>query len=45
MWDEETLTNRFLPALEFRKAKSTAAWSINVRFVASGSLVSNAVNI
>ena len=38
-----TFINLFLAAFEFRKAKSTAAWSMRVRLVQSGSLTSRAV--
>lgn len=40
-----TLTNRFRAAFEFKNAKSTAAWSIEDRFVASGRRVNRVVNI
>lgn len=38
-----TFTRRFRAAFEFKNAKSTAAWSIKVRLVASGNLASRAV--
>lgn len=39
-----TLMSRLRAALEFKNAKSIAAWSINARLVASGNLTSRAVN-
>lgn len=39
-----TFTILFRAALELRNAKSTAAWSIRVRFVASGSRASKFVS-
>ena len=39
-----TLVNRLRAALELRKAKSTAAWSMRVRFVQSGRRATRAVS-